>query len=233
LTDLLSRCDETEIETEAIAKIGHIDQELLGIIKDQSIDMVVMGTHGRGFAGRWFMGSVTERMLRKVPAPVVTVSHIDDGKHLVKPRFATIKHILYAADAPEPSPALVYALELAGRSGAKLTVLHVVEYLHFPDEAGAHITTESTARLAEIRRRFEEFISTSGTHGPQIETVVLEGKPYREILSLAEDRDVDLIVLNMHGKGVLERAFLGSTAERVVRLAETPVLSVPATPLHP
>lgn len=233
LRDLLARDHGTDIEREAFTRIGHIDQELLGIIKAKSIDLVVMGTHGRRYAGRWFLGSVTERMLRKVPVPIVTVSHVDDGKHLLNPRLAAIKQILYAADAPERSPALDYALELAGRSGAKLTILHVVEYLNVVYETAAHITKESDDRVAETRRRFAEFLSVLSTQGFQIETVVREGKPYKEILSFAEDHDTDLIVLNMHGKGVLERAFLGSTAERVVRLAEMPVLSVPTHPIHP
>jgi nucleotide-binding universal stress UspA family protein len=227
LRDLLSRDYVTTIETEAITQIGRIDKALLRIVKDHSIDLVVMGTHGRGYAGRWFLGSVTERMLRKVPVPVVTVSRVEDGKHLLKPSLATIKNILYAADAPEPSPALDYAIELAGRSGVKLTILHVVEFLN-PLYAGAQITSEAEDRVNQMRHRFDEFLSPLRSQGLPIETIVREGKPYKEILRIAEDRGVDLIVLNMHSKGVLERAFLGSTAERVVRLADTPVLSVPA-----
>jgi nucleotide-binding universal stress UspA family protein len=60
-----------------------------------------------------------------------------------------------------------------------------------------------------------------------IEVAILEGKPYEQILRFADDHGIDIIVLNLQSKGILERAFLGSTAERVVRLAHMPVLSVP------
>lgn len=217
------------VDLQTIARIGQIDGELLGIVKDESIDLVVMGTHGRGYAGRWFLGSITERMLRKVPVPVVTVSHVEDGKHRLDSGLTTIQRILYAADVPEPSPGMDYAFELAQRSGAALTIVHVTEFLSLPYGAGAHITDEATEFMNEMRRRFDEFLSRENPQGIGIETVVCKGQPYREILNVAEDRSIDLIVLNMHSKGVIERAFLGSTAERVVRLAHIPVLSVPSS----
>jgi nucleotide-binding universal stress UspA family protein len=229
LKTLLSHGSVSNVETEAITKIGQIDRELLEIVKNHAIDLVVMGTHGRGQAGRWFMGSVTERILRRVPAPVVTVSRIDDGRHLVNPRLANFKHILYAADAPETGPALDYAMELSGRFDATLTVLHVVETLDPLHSAGAILSNERIAdRENELRRRFEDFLSGINIRRISIETVVVAGKPYQEILDIAEDRRADLIVLNMHRKGVIERASLGSTAERVVRVARIPVLSIPA-----
>jgi nucleotide-binding universal stress UspA family protein len=228
LKTLLSQGPGSAMETEAITKIGHIDNELISIVRNHSIDLVVMGTHGRRHPVRWFMGSVTERMLRKVPVPVVTVSRIDDGRHLVNPRLAGFHHILYAADSPEPGPALDYAMEFAGRFGAKLTVLHVVEPLDSLHAAGAILSSVVADRVNEMHRRFEEFLSRVNLRGLQIETMIRTGKAYSEIVNIAEDLSMDLIVLNMHRKGVVERASLGSTAERVVRISGVPVLSIPA-----
>ncbi|HET9130913.1 MAG TPA: universal stress protein, partial [Terriglobia bacterium] len=211
-----------------ITRIGRIDNELIDIVEKQSIDLVVMGTHGRSNARRWFMGSVTERMLRRVPVPIITVSRIDDGRHLVNPRLASLKHILYAADAPEPGPALDYAMELAGRFSAKLTVLHVVEHLDPLHAAGAHLSGELANRMNDMRRNFEDFMARVNHRGLPVEIIVATGKTYKEILNVAEDRGLDLIVLSMHRKGVVERASLGSTAERVVRAAKVPVLSIPS-----
>jgi len=226
---LLSRGHATTVAAKAITKVGRIDEELLDIVKDEAIDLVVMGTHGRRYAGRWFLGSVTERILRRVPVPVLTVSRIGDGKHIVNPSLASLSHILYAADVPEPNPALDFAMELADRFAAKLTVLHVVEHLDSLYAAGAHLSGEAADRMNAMRHRFDAFLSSSNSYGLSIETLVREGKPYKEILSVTEAHGIDFIVLNMHRKGVLERAFLGSTAERVVRVAEVPVLSIPAT----
>ena len=63
--------------------------------------------------------------------------------------------------------------------------------------------------------------------GVAMEALIAEGRPFRKIIEFAEERDVDIIVLNMQSKGMLDRVLLGSTAERVVRLSKTPVLSVP------
>lgn len=55
----------------------------------------------------------------------------------------------------------------------------------------------------------------------------MEGKPFEKLLKIANEQHIDIIVINLQSKTMLERAFLGSTAERVVRLAHIPVLSIP------
>jgi nucleotide-binding universal stress UspA family protein len=60
-----------------------------------------------------------------------------------------------------------------------------------------------------------------------IEFLVVEGKPYEKILQTASDHAAGIIVMNLESKSTLERALIGSTAERVVRLSSIPVLSVP------
>ena len=73
----------SKVNLQTIVKIGNIEQELLGIVREESIDVVVMGTHGRRHLSRWFIGSVTEHMLRHVPVPVLTVSHVEAEKHAI------------------------------------------------------------------------------------------------------------------------------------------------------
>jgi nucleotide-binding universal stress UspA family protein len=73
----------SQFDVQTIVKTGSIEPELLGIVKDQRVDLVVMGTHGRRYLGRWFLGSVTERMLRKIPVPLLTVSHVDTVEHTI------------------------------------------------------------------------------------------------------------------------------------------------------
>jgi len=213
---------------QTISKIGHVDEELLKIVEDEDIDLVVMGTHGRRSAVRWFMGSTTERLLRKVPVPVLTVGHTADGGRATDGGLMTAKHILYAADFPEHNPGMDYACALARAAGAQLTIVHVVEHLNLMYGAAEHITGEASHRVDEMRGRFREYLSHEVTQGLTIETIVLDGRAYEEILKSAGERGADMIILNRRSKGILERAFLGSTAERVVRLAHVPVLSVPA-----
>ena len=57
--------------------------------------------------------------------------------------------------------------------------------------------------------------------------MMTEGDPYREIIRVADDEKADIIILNLQGKTLAERALLGSTAERVIRSAHVPVMSIP------
>jgi nucleotide-binding universal stress UspA family protein len=60
-----------------------------------------------------------------------------------------------------------------------------------------------------------------------VKAEVVIGTPYQRILAVAHEEHADIIVMNIHGKGMLERALMGTTAERVLRAAECPVLAIP------
>ena len=212
---------------QTIVKIGNIEQELLGIVRDEDIDLVVMGTHGRRHLSRWFIGSVTEHMLRHVPVPLLTVSHVETEKHAIG--LVSLKRILYATDLTESSTiGLKYAIELARGARAKVAVLHVIDDEDRMLWGPAVITHLERGKLfAELRQKLKDLVTVEKASGVEIESLLVEGKPFRKIVQLAEDRDMDVIVLNLQSKSIVERALLGSTAERVVRLARTPVLSIP------
>jgi nucleotide-binding universal stress UspA family protein len=188
-----------------------------------------MGTHGRRNWDRWFLGSVTERMLRQVPVPLLTVSHVDTNKHPIG--MVSLKRILYATDLGESSPAgMKYAIELARRARAELTMVHAAYY---PDarlwaRGGIPDFDDERAMLVEeMSKKVADLPAQDKPKEMPIELVVVEGKPFERILAIAEDRSMDLIVLNLQSKSRLERAFIGSTAERIVRLSPIPVLSIP------
>jgi len=216
-------------DIQTIVKKGSIDSELLEIVRNEAIDLVIMGTHGRRRFSGWFIGSVTERLLRKVPVPILTVSQVDPVQHTIG--LVTLKRILYATDRFESSSAgLVYAIELARRAGAQLTVMHAVYYADQTLWAPAGIPDFDDERLrlaGEIRKRIDDVYAQEHVQELPIDIVVVEGKPFEKILQIATEINADIIVLNLQSKGTLERALLGTTAERVVRLASIPVLSIP------
>jgi nucleotide-binding universal stress UspA family protein len=215
-------------------KVGDVRDELLGIIRDQDIDLVVMGTHGRGALERFFLGSVTEKMLRKSPVPVLTVSHLDPSKEIRMAEPATIRRIIYANDLSlNADVGLHYAAELARTFGSELVVLHAVDGLELGYSAvelgqlsGANTLDVETARLNAVLQ-IERTVEAEHVKDMKVVTVALKGVPHQVITSYAEETSADLIVLNMQSKGILERAMLGATAERVIRAAHAPVLSIP------
>jgi nucleotide-binding universal stress UspA family protein len=227
LLDLVPAAFREEFDFETVVKAGDVREEILGIVGDKDIDLVIMGTRGRSYFERLILGSVTERMLRKLPIPVVTVSHLDPDESGLAP----IRHILYAEDlSGQSQDGLALALHFARGLDAALTVAHVVEPFDSafvkPDLAPY---LPDTSR--EIRRQAEEKLSrtvalaSDGT--VPITTIVSDGIPYKRINALASECKADMIVINLQSKGRLERALLGTTAERVVRTATVPVLSLP------
>jgi nucleotide-binding universal stress UspA family protein len=229
IQNLLATANVSRSPLQVIVRAGRIDVALLEIVREEGVDLVVLGTHGRRNPGRWFIGSVTEHMLRKLPVPVLTISHPERDDQ--PSGLVALKRILYATDRSESSnKGLQYAIELARGTGAQLTMTHVVYYVDRALWAPAGIPgfeDEQIQFSEEMRRSADEVLRQAGLSEMQIETLVVEGKPFAKILEIAEERKMDVIVLNLQSKSTFDRAFLGSTAERVVRLAHIPVLSVP------
>lgn len=141
-----------------------------------------------------------------------------------------IKSILVPIDFSEYSKkALRYAVRFAKEFGASLTLLHVFEPLIQPPEGygvlqvpvidGGALQKEAAARLTSLaQEEIEELVP--------VKSVVRSGRPYNEIVMDAKERKVDLIIIATHGYTGLTHLLLGSTAERVVRHAPCPVLTV-------
>jgi nucleotide-binding universal stress UspA family protein len=143
-----------------------------------------------------------------------------------------IKNILVATDFGEAADsALCYGRELAGRFGATLHVLNVVENFYvttFGAETYAAIVPEMQRELdnAARKRLDEALIDSDGSGPPTKAAVVTSGSPAYAIVDYAREHGIDLIVMGTHGRGALAHLMMGSVAERVVRLASCPVLTV-------
>jgi nucleotide-binding universal stress UspA family protein len=153
-----------------------------------------------------------------------------------------MRHILAATDFSETADAaLAHAAKLAAALGARVTLLHVVyadkitetllgldamEYLtHIVGEGATAAEGVEYLRNSALDKLREAVDKLPGPR-PPIELAVVEGKPSEEIVAYAAGHDVDLIVVGTLGRGAIGRALLGSVADRVVRLADCPVMIV-------
>jgi len=142
-----------------------------------------------------------------------------------------IDKILFPTDFSEHSEyALSYALSFAKEYGAKLHVLHVIEDVQYL--ANAYMfdvpVMPSFADIEQSRlKEMQEFIERVITDPTiEIEKTIKRGRPFIEIIQTAREEDVDLIVIATHGRSGLEHVLFGSVAEKVVRKAPCPVLSI-------
>jgi nucleotide-binding universal stress UspA family protein len=143
-----------------------------------------------------------------------------------------IKNILVATDFGEASDsALGYGRELAGRFGATLHVLHVAQNFYvttFGAETYAAIVPEMQEEIiTAAKKRLNEALLDSDHSGPATKPIVMTSStPAYAIVDYAGENGIDLIVMGTHGRGTLAHLVMGSVAERVVRLAPCPVLTV-------
>lgn len=124
------------------------------------------------------------------------------------------------------STVLRYGVELT-REGGTTVLLHVLEPLplHFETAFGSFVNTEGLVRIRDNAKRLLEEAGAA-YEGRSFVRELREGKPAPLILDAAKRHDVQLVVLGTHGRGGLEHLFLGSVAEKIVRKATCPVLTV-------
>jgi len=144
-----------------------------------------------------------------------------------------LKKILYPTDFSEYSlVALPYAVSIAKQNDAGLYCLHVVEMLQeeyltseymFPLNV-PHVPEDKV--LGTAKARMERFVIENLSEIDKVTSKVLIGTPFVEIIRYARDQSIDLIVIGTHGHSALAAMLLGTVAEKVVRKAPCPVLTV-------
>jgi nucleotide-binding universal stress UspA family protein len=207
---------------------GDPSDEILRRARAVPTDLIVMGTHGLRGVDRWLLGSVAARIVEKAGCAVLTVPQPPEG---TRPSAALYETILCPVDLVGSEATLEAASSIARAAKARLSALHVLEDLpQYEAAAGmAHID------WAEFREGMEQEAldrlrraADQACGGPAPECLVRSGKPYREILKLAQSSGASLIVMGIHGRKPLERLFFGSTTLHVVRQARCPVWTVRA-----
>jgi nucleotide-binding universal stress UspA family protein len=199
------------VAIETTVRQGDPAQETLAAGEALGADLVVMGTHGRSGFAHLLLGSVTEKVLRHVRCPLLTVRSTPTPP-AAGPLF---RRILCAADLKDGSGTTIdFALSLAEESEAELTLLHVLESGSDP--------------ASYAKERLRRAVPPATRDFCQVKARVMSGTPWRGILLTAEETRAELIVVGAHGRPI-ERMLFGSTASHVVRHAACPVLVVRET----
>jgi nucleotide-binding universal stress UspA family protein len=221
----------------ALTLEGRVHEMIVDRAAAQSADLIVMGTHGRTGFNRLFLGSVTEKVVRTVVCPVLTVPPAAPAS-LTSP--VAFKRILCAMDfSPSSLRALNYALDLGRQANGRVTLVHALEYMDAEESLEPSVFDPCRQAAVESHRRRQQLIDharerlhaqLAGERGTwcEIEEVVAINRAYKEILQRASASDVDLIVMGAQGTGGIELMLYGSNTHNVVRGAACPVLTVRA-----
>ena len=147
-----------------------------------------------------------------------------------------VKHILVPTDfSTHSAHALTYAAGLAGRLGATIDLLHVVNDPFLGAAWSPEVfVAEPTDLVTDLARRAEAQLLAlkplAAREGAPVHTIVLAGPPERAIVEYAKTGHIDLIVMGTHGRSGLSHALLGSVTERVLRRAPCAVLTLKDIP---
>lgn len=218
-----------------VREASDVRREILAQAKTLMSDLLVIGSHGRSGFEKLLLGSVTERVVRKAPCPVMVVpAHAPEG-----PAAGLIQNkkprVLCAVDFSDASlEALKYAMSLAEEADADLTLLHSIEVppeLREPVPVPADFNVDQCRAAAEAAclQRLRELVPAPVRTYCHVETAVTEGAAHRQILRMAVERNSDLIVMGVHGRGAVDVLVFGSNTARVIRGSACPVLIVPAS----
>jgi nucleotide-binding universal stress UspA family protein len=144
-----------------------------------------------------------------------------------------IKSILFPTDfSKAASVALPYAVDMAKLFKAKLYLMHVIPDISLTSELSMPFSSFDQIFVdleLVAQQELEKYEADKRKDLTDVEYLVARGLPYEQILRIARDKKADLIVMSSHGKSGVDKVIFGSTAQRVVRRATCPVLTVRAS----
>jgi nucleotide-binding universal stress UspA family protein len=222
------------LQHEVVIRQGEVWPELEAIVRQEKIDLVIIGTHGRHGMGRLLLGSVAEQIFRQADCPVLTVG----PNAYPQPRVGTARanrSVLLATDFGDASThALPYAISFANQFEAKLVLLNVIPSIPMPADSHwctASYVTQKQAKARKARLRWLEELTRNATLEvrPELRVEFESASSVTEtILEAAGRLGVDLIIMGLHRSSHIETAsHMGwTTAYEVVCRAGCPVLTV-------
>jgi|SRR5579871_987479 len=209
---------------------GQVWKNLALVVEENAIDLIVVGTHGRGGLGKLLLGSVAEDVLRHAPCPVLTIGPrvaghaklpaLRAGGHDVAPADLDLQQIVMATNLTSGAErAAQIAVKLAEEFRSRLTLVHVVRS---PGELGIR-----SGSLRECEERLLGLIPSDAAlpYVPEAE-IDYSPSPSECILKIAEEQNADMIVLAAHAAEIASTHLPWSTTHDVLAHAHCPVLSV-------
>lgn len=202
---------------------GPVAPTLIEHVRARKADLVVMTTHGRAGLSRFFLGSVADRLVRELHCPIL----------LLPPESPQIPEPGAAARILIPLDGSALAASVLGRAAAvlpdaalELVRVVVLPATPLPPDAAWGVPSEILDEELSIATHYlEDVAATLRARGRVVHTRVLSHwSPAAAIADYAEERHCDLIALATRGESGLQRALLGSVADKVIRSARLPVL---------
>lgn len=214
----------TTAPVEGVFRDGAVASTLVAYAAESDVGLIVMSTHGRGGFQRFWLGSVTDAVLRQVTVPVLLVrgTRTVAKRILGTPPF--VRAVVPVDGSARAEEALSAAKALFGKAQARITLVHV---LH-PMSAVAGMNLKRDPEAEVVRDYLEPLARRTASETLEVRhEVKIDAHVARVLLAAAEAHDADLIAIAGQGLGGVQRLLVGSVADKLIRSAAVPVLMVP------
>jgi nucleotide-binding universal stress UspA family protein len=197
---------EQGVRARGLVRVGRAADSILEIAHEEKTSLIALSTHGRTGLSRWVFGSVTEKVIRSSPAPVLVVRSYPERSS----EEQTIRKILLPLDGSDLSlRAAFQAQHLAHLYGAQIVLLHVLN-----DPHQYYMSDPVSHQMHHLAKKIE-------ASGISVTILSREGDPAAEILDACPSLGIDLIAMSTHGRSGVSRWVMGSVTEKVIRSATT------------
>ncbi|MCC6154349.1 MAG: universal stress protein [Candidatus Hydrogenedentes bacterium] len=218
--------DDEGVKSETHVVLGNPTEEILRLAEQTDATLIVIATHGRSGVEHLVFGSVAEKIVRQSPVPVLSVKHPEHEFVKEYDLSLEIKRVLFPTDfSPFSDKALPFAKSFAQEFDATLVIFHATEVPIVLPEIVPDSVVQLGPQMEDESRQLVQKMCDNIT-GVKVEGEVRVGTAFREIASYADKTGVDLIVVPTHGRSGLSHVLFGSVAEKVVRVARCPVLTI-------
>jgi nucleotide-binding universal stress UspA family protein len=214
--EFLSRCLPSNCRCDRKLGTGNPAEAILKAAEEEGADLIVMGTHGHSGYERFFVGSVTNKVLHKASVPVLVVCK--PSQHFIRSqenRPVQIDRILCALDfEPNNTRIAQTALSLARTYQSEIFFLHV-------------FSNQASSDCQEIDRAIEklkELVKPEEENWCKAQFLLKQGNITENILATLKEKNINLLVMGHHTRKPMEEYFLGSVAKQVVTESSCPVL---------
>lgn len=221
VSDVASELDSLGVEHGTDIVQGSPAPTIVDYAERYDYDLIVLPTHGRTGISRYLLGSVTEKVVRLSDVPVLT-ARMQSDEQLTFP----YENILVATDgSPASNAAAKHGLALAAALDATVHVLSVVDDTSLGPDVRSVLSTDELERPAI--EAVEGVDAEAGAYElPDVRTNVEHGSPAAVIREYIETSDIHAVVMGSSGRRGVDRILLGSVAEKTVRSAPVPVITV-------
>jgi nucleotide-binding universal stress UspA family protein len=205
---------------------GDPAEAILRVAEDQAADLVVVGSRGLSTVARFFLGSVAERVARHALCPVL----------LVRPGHTQLNQVLVGVDGSDRSDQSIQWLrQFPLPGGCQVQIVTVLPSVEEVARANLLLPFGQSYRSAhslaerqehQIEKHLDTLADRLTDSGKQAAAEIRDGDPALELIQGAEENQADLVVVGSHGHSAVERFFMGSVSEKVLRHAPCSVMIV-------